>query len=508
MLNFIRTFLESRIYLCSALSGVILNFAFAPFFIWPCLFTLGVFIYIVEKTESYYEAFKVGYLFGFCFFTFNLYWISAGVSIYYEKFWWAIPFALFGLPSYLALYLAFTAVIFSYFKDVNFRVMLFSAIWIIAELARAYLLTGFPWSLISYSFANSLIIVQCVSIFGSYGLGIVVLLTFTSIYYILMGDSKSFRNLFAVLFILWFFIIYFGSSRINENPTRFTDLKFKLIQASIPQTDKWSVQKFWDNFEAHKYLSLDNVDEFNPHFIIWPESAVTVEPYYVQVNNALKFIVNKTAATLITGGVTNNLSDHSRKKDKYFVSIYGVNNNGSLIFDYHKSHLVPFGEYIPFGLPVDKITPGSIPFSHGKSRFIVNVAKYNLKIRPLLCYEIIFPDEVRMSNKEADFILNLTNDAYYGNTSGPYQHFYTTRMRSVENGLPILRVANNGITSVIDPIGRILYKTKIDEITFVNTYLPTKLENETNYSKYSNKFVYLYIIITFIISFLLPSKKD
>lgn len=508
MISKITEFLETRRYWASLFMGAIFNFAFAPFFIWSALISIAVFIYIIEFSESKLDAFKTGYIFGFSYFVCNLYWISIGVSVYFDQFWWAIPFALFGLPLFLAIYFGFVACVYFAFRETKLKILLFSCIWIIAELLRSYLFTGFPWSLVAYSFANSLNIIQITSLFGCYFLGALIIVTFGSLYYLLSKEYKYFSYLLILLIFIWGAIYFYGVNRVNNNPTEYTNLKFRLVQPSIKQSDKWTIDRFWQNFETHEFLSLKNIGEFNPDFIVWPEAAVTAEPFYVQVNNALKLVVSSSDAILITGGVTNNLAKKDRKSDKYYASIYAVNHDGKLLFDYHKSHLVPFGEYVPFSLPFKKLTPGSTAFTAGTAGFNVNIDRYNLNIRPLLCYEIIFPDQVRMSNKDADLFLNLTNDAYYGDSSGPYQHFYTSRMRSVENGLPQLRVANNGISGVFDSVGRIISSTNLNEITYIDTYLPTKLSTETNFAIFGNKFVYLYLIAGVILSIIFPLRDS
>ncbi len=506
--KFLEIFSE-RPKISAFICGCILNFAFAPYFFFPFLLSLGFFAYLIKRCVNKVEAIKIGWIFGFSFYICNLYWISVGVSVYVAEFWWAIPLALVALPAILAFYMSLIALTSFYVRNKYFYINSFTIIWIIFELLRAHLFTGFPWDIICYSFAFSEDAIQITSLIGPYGLGAIIVFSFSSFSYLLEKNYIKFSMCIIVSIILWTFTLYYGNNRLLHTPTIEYDIKVRLVQPSIKQSDKWSIDMFWENFNQHKALSIENISDSHPDIIIWPEAAVTIQPTYSQVINALRLVLSNTDATLITGGVTDNLSQIDRKKDKLFTSIYALKFTGSLIFEYHKSHLVPFGEYMPLRsiLPINKITPGIIDFYPGKPGFIVGLDDFNLRIRPLLCYEVIFPDEVRMSNKDANIILNLTNDAYYGNTSGPYQHFYMARMRAVENGIPLIRVANNGISAIFDPLGRIIIQTKLNEITYIEGYIPASLKNETLYSSYGNKLVYFYILISLFVAFFITKRQ-
>ncbi|MDX1917424.1 MAG: apolipoprotein N-acyltransferase, partial [Rickettsiaceae bacterium] len=350
-------------------------------------------------------------------------------------------------------------------------------------------------------------VTQIASLFGIYGLSILVVITSASLFYLL--NKKRIFFIFFTVFItapLWYFSYEFGNKILQNNPVKYTSIKLRLVQPSIKQSDKWSQEAFWSNFQQHIDLSSENLSPFFPDIIIWPESAVIVQPTYTIVYNKLKAFTAITNSILITGGVTDNLYNPQRTKNKIFASIYSIDQAGLLLFEYHKSHLVPFGEYVPFSDYISymkKLTPGDEQYSPGSPRFTVGLEKFGLKIRPLLCYEIIFPEEVLMSNKDADFIMNLTNDGWYGDSSGPYQHFYMSKIRAIESKLPLVRVANNGISGVIDSFGRILYKTKINQVVNLDSYLPRKVNGETFYYNNKNKYLYIYFIVSFLMPLLL-----
>ena len=502
--------INNKAKISSFILGVLFSFAFAPFFVWPLNITLAFFAFLIRNTETKADALKIGWLFGFGFYLANLYWISIGVGVYADRFWWAIPISLVCLPAFLAIYSAALSLTMHFLKEKSFYVNNFVCLWIIFEIIRSKLFTGFPWSLVAYSFAFSDSVIQISSVIGSYGLGIIILFSFSSFYYLIIGHIKKFICYFFIVCVMWLVMLHYGKNRLESTPPENTEIKIRMVQPSIEQSSKWSIEKFWEHFDEHKKLSIYDRQDFKPDLIIWPEAAVILEPKYAEVINALRSVVVGTKSILITGGITDNLTQENRKKDKVFASIYAIKETGNLIFDYHKSHLVPFGEYVPYSdiLHIHKITPGLVPYSPGKPGFIIKIEDLNLKIKPLLCYEIIFPDEVRMLNKNADLILNLTNDAYYGKSSGPYQHFYIARMRAVENGIPVIRVANNGISGIFDPFGRIIAQSTLNSRSYIDGFIPNKLDKSTIYSEYGNKVVYIYIITSLILAFFLPKKKN
>ena len=252
------------------------------------------------------------------------------------------------------------------------------------------------------------------------------------------------------------------------------------MQPSIPQTAKWNPEEFWRNLDLHVDLSKK---PGYPDLIIWSEAALTV-PYNIEpVLQTILSVFSNARQVLLTGGVSNN--NKIGDSLELYSSLIGINKSAIKIVEYRKSHLVPFGEYMPLKdfLPLKKITYGLTDYTEGKRESIL-IPNFKLVIWPLICYESIFPYEVKVSNKNVDVIINITNDAWYGNSSGPYQHFEISRMRAVENGLPLLRTGNNGISAFIDPVGRVLLKTKLNDITLLDNFIPEKLLNETLFSQY------------------------
>lgn len=486
------------------LLGTLSGLVFAPIFFVPALLTLSYLCYVTQKAKDWQEAAKLGFLFGFGHFLSGMYWISIGVSVYINDFWWAIPFALFGLPLVLACFVCASCIGSFFARNNKYYQFIFCLYWTLFEWVRSWIFTGLPWNLIGYAFSFSDVLIQPLNIIGIYGLSFLVIFISTSFYPFFIRQFKQLKVLLITSAIILTIIIAYGNIRLNNNPTNFTDIKVRLVQPSIPQTEKWNEEEFWHNLMMHINLSKNSKPA---DLIIWSEAALVV-PYDIpQVKAELLDMLNSIEAILITGGI----SDNKKQGEEFelYTSMYALEKSGDKLFEYHKSHLVPFGEYMPLKklLPLKKITHGLIDYKEG-SGGLVYLEKYNLKIKPLICYESIFADFVRTNNEIADVIINVTNDGWYGKSSGPYQHFHISRSRAVENGLPMIRAANNGISAIIDPLGRIVTKLNLNEIDYIEGLIPMKLNSPTIFSKFGNFTLLLVIIFILLINYLLALKLD
>lgn len=484
------------------LLGLLSGLVFAPTFLLPALLTLSYLCYLVQKSKDWKEAAKLGYIFGFGHFLSGIYWISIGVSVYISDFWWAIPFALFGLPIILAFFISANCVFSFFVRNNKYYHFIFCLYWVLFEWVRSWIFTGLPWNLIGYAFSFSDILIQPLNIIGIYGLSFIVIYISTSCYPFFTKQFDQLKVLLLTSSITLAVIITYGSVRLYNYPTDFTDIKVRLVQPSIPQTDKWNEEEFWHNLMLHINLS-ENPQPVD--LVIWSEAALVV-PYDIPaVKSELLGLLNSVDATLITGGI----SDNKKRGEDFelYTAMYALEKNGNKLFEYHKSHLVPFGEYMPFKkiLPFKKLTHGFVDYTEGNGG-LVYLDKYDLKIKPLICYESIFPDFVRTNNETADVIINVTNDAWYGKSSGPYQHFHISRIRAVENGLPMVRVANNGISAIIDPLGRVIKKLDLNETNYIDGLIPKKLDSPTIFSKFGNITILLIVFFIFLVNYLLDKK--
>jgi apolipoprotein N-acyltransferase len=487
-LNWVRFYPRLSCFIAGLLSGLI----FAPFFVFPFIITLGILSYHTSNAISKNQAFSYGFYFGFGHFFVGLYWVTFAILVYIDDFWWAIPFSLFGLPLFMSLFIGFTCAVSNLCKKLPMFNLCFIISWAVFEWIRSWLFTGLPWNLIGYSLSFSTTLIQSASIWGIWGLNIIVAYVGTSAMHFLLKKQFSLSKKHVILSALILTsLAIFGQYRLNKYPTIFSTVTARLVQPNIPQKEKWNSEDFFNSLQEHINLSVADSSLEAPGIIIWSESALPTVIHNQQLLEILSSFLQPDQM-LISGTINEKFIN---TKHKQYVSMHGIDSSGNIAFEYNKIHLVPFGEYIPLKniLNIKKLTHGVMDYSKGKQNQKVIAKK--LKIKPLICYEAIFPNLARTSNKEIDLIINISNDSWYGNSPGPYQHFYMTRMRAVENGLPLLRAANNGISSVIDPLGRILVATKLDTTTYLDSYVPHKIINPTIYSAYSQCLILAFLIL-------------
>lgn len=485
----------------SFIMGIISGLAFAPLFLFPMLFSLSILCYQIKSSKSIKDTFVLGLLFGFGHFLSSIYWMSIGLTVYINEFWWAIPFALFGLPLIFAIFIASSCSLSWLFRNNSYYHFIFCFIFVLFEWFESYVIFGgCPWNLMGYSLAFSDKMIQLTNVMGIYGLSFITVYAFSSIYFLIVDEQEEFLASFFVSSLLMMLIGCFGHVRITENPTTYTNVKVRLVQPSIPQSSKWDENKFWKNLNTQINLSLgkDDVD-----LIVWPESALTVPYKHPEIKEKLvDELLSKSNAILITGAVSDN--NKTNKEREVYTTISAIAPNGDELFEYHKSHLVPFAEYMPLKniLPFKKLTHGILDFSPGKSN-IFKLKELNLSLRPLICFESIFPEEVKVSNADVDVLLNVTNDSWFGWSSGPFQHFYQSKVRAAENGVPMIRVASNGISAVIDAYGRVVKRIGLNNVKSIDAVLPGKLDYVTLYSEYGDLTALAFVIFVLMFQYII-----
>jgi len=475
-------FLKEKSFISCILAGALSGFALAPTFLFPSILCLGVLSYHIFTSSSLKQAALLGFIFGVSHFVINLHWISFAVLLYAKELWWLLPFSIFGLPCVIAIFISLSSAISYFFRESRYYDLYFAVSWVFCEWLRSWLFTGFPWNQLGYSLSFSTTFIQGASIFGVLGLSLIIAYIASGFRY-LLSDKILLTRHTIVSVIIFALMTFFGLARLNYfSEIRNTDLSIRIVQANIQHQGQLSINQFIDNLKTHIDLSEDHGSLFHPKLIIWPESSV---PTFINNQDLLHIISSflTPQQTLITGS--------ANKDDKgEYVGMYGINYLGQIIFGYNKIHLVPFGEYLPLKdkLPevisdkLSKMLEKIIDLNYSKGYMSQNIKVDNLSIRPLICYESIFPHEVK--TKDADLILNITNGNWFGHSAGPYQHFYITAMRAVENGIPVIVNANNGISAIIDPVGRILKQTKINTKTYLDSYVPSKLKFSTLYTSY------------------------
>lgn len=520
--------ISANVALLNIILGAFSSLVFAPSFIFPAGFLISLLYYQIYNSISITDAAKKAFYFGFGHFLAGCYWITLGVSVYLEEFWWFMPFSLIVLPAILAIFISAASALSFVFRNNAYYHFIFVTNWIVFEKIRSVIFTGLPWNLIGYSISFSQILSQSFAIFSVYGTGFIILYIFTSPVHILRifcsgkvfasANKYDFKiSLFVSTFLLAFLWCY-GFFNLLYNDTKFSEIKVRLVQPSIEQSAKWSPIEFIKHLNL--YISLSNCSDTkntnsepkqentDPDIILWPEAALTISYDNELVKSNIKNMLShcnaasddnakKKNTILITGGILekekydiikvglSEKSDIYNPSTQLTSSLYAIAEDSSLLFQYDKAHLVPFGEYIPFKnfLPIKKITYGIIDYTEGLRELVrLKTKQFDILIRPLICYESIFPSEVRIKDRYPDVIINATNDAWYGNSSGPYQHFYKSVARAIENGVAVIRVANNGISAIIDPNGRVISKLELNDIGTLDGYIPFRLKSKTLYS--------------------------
>lgn len=441
--------------------GAISSLSMAPHSFPPALFIGLSGLYILLTTKTSRKAASIaGFAFSFGYFMFSLSWIGNALLIEDNPYWWVWPFAVAGLPLILSLFTAITCYLYKCIcaeQRTALSFIVFICLIFITEYARGHLFTGFPWNLYGYTWISVMPIAQAASLYNIY------LLTFLTIlwasiwgYLIVSKEHLYIRTLIALLTIATFACSYlYGHNRINTYKPTFHDDKIAVIvQPNIKQSEKWKRENRTKNFlkliELSKYKeNHSNQSPNNAYYIIWPETAISQDlinsPWVSSM--IAKLLQNYPGnATLITGALR-----YNDTLTEFQNSVILYNNEGEITNTYDKSHLVPFGEYMPLE-DIINIAPivGFSGFKKGNGPQAISLTT-GITALPLICYEIIFPEEIPTTN--IDFFINVTNDAWYGDSAGPRQHLVQTQFRSIETGIPILRSANTGISAIINPLG-------------------------------------------------------
>jgi len=498
-----------RAYLTAAGLGAASVLSLAPIFAWPLLFvTFPALILLLDGAVKrgaasalgirVKQTAAIGWAFGFGYFFASLFWIGEAFLVEAEKFAWALPFAVSLLPAGLAFYFALATSIAGIFWHRGLvRILLLAITLTITEWLRGQLFTGFPWNVIGYTLTGNDGLMQWASLFGAYGLTPLAVIIFSSPVLALKSlDQKDDWQLKDIAFPLAMIAgllvaMGLGYMRLAAPPTKNVDgVLLRLVQPNTPQKDKWQPSKRRQVFNhlidttSKQSGPLDTGLSEVTH-VIWPESSF---PFLIMRSpEALKAIADllPETTTLISGalrmdeGAIISGKPQTRATRKIYNSMLAINTDGQTVSIYDKVHLVPFGEYLPFqslleAIGLQQLTRLKGGFASGSGPRIFNVPGLPVAI-PLICYEIIFPQSIDKNETRPKWLLNLTNDAWFGRTSGPYQHFHQARIRAIEEGVPVVRVANTGISAIIDPYGRIVKKLPLMTRGALNSRLPSAL---------------------------------
>jgi len=510
------------------LAGAFSMLAQAPFDFWPILFlTLPVLVWLIEgivtqhgvqRWRLFKSTFFMGWAFGFGAFLFGLYWIGKAFLVEAGVYIVLMPIAMTLMPAGLALFYALAIALAALDKTPGLSRLLTLAITLaLAEWLRGNIFTGFPWNTFGHVFLAESGLSQLSSLFGPYALSFFCVLIFAAP---AIGFGKA-RNSFKPLIFAALTLLTAsagGHIRLyNASNTTVPGVHLRLVQPNIAQVDKWRAGNAGPIYQTMLKLSALHSKDTTLNqvtHLIWPETAL---PFLMaRSQQALDGIAQLLPEhlTLITGALrttTQQSPGPNKARRKVYNSLYVLDGKANIIRTFDKKHLVPFGEYLPLKSTLEKLGLRKIvqvrgAFETGITPRLIRLANAP-PFAPLICYEVVFPQEVIEKGIRPQWLLNVTNDAWYGVSTGPYQHFAQARMRAIEQGLPMVRVANTGISGVIDPYGRVQKSLKLATAGIIDTSLPTTLAPPL-YARYGTLLFWLVILAAIGVHLLTrPSEK-
>ena len=493
------------------------NFTFVNFFSFS--FLLFLILYVKKKTKSNYIKkksnhyfFYLGCSFGFGFFLLGNYWISISLT-HDEMFKGLIPFAIILIPLFLSLFFGLAILVVGSFSEKNISfILFFSLVFSIFEFLRGNLLTGFPWNLISYTWSWSIETIQILSLIGTYALSLISV-TFFCLPFLFFQNKIIKKNVF---FLLIFLIIFagnylYGLYKIDNSSYIFDEkIKVKIVSPNFSLKD-YNTQS--ETFQLKRLIKISDPEKSKKTLFIWPEG-IFYESYLQDIKQYKKLFADTFSENhLIILGINNFVGIGDLDNQKYFNSLIILNNKLEILSIYNKVNLVPFGEFLPFEKTLSKfglkkITSGYNSFSPGGIRETLNLgSKFDEKlILPLICYEIIYPGKIKTKNQSPDLAINISEDAWFGQSIGPYQHFSKVIYRSVEEGIFIARSANKGISAFINPNGRVLKSLNMGESGNIELNFPY-FNQSTLFSNYGNKIFFLIILLYIFLTLIFKKLK-
>ena len=509
--NFIRCARGWRRWAVLTGAGAVSVLGMAPFFAWPVLFlTIPVLVWSLDGSawgsgpdtsphpwwrHRLLRAATAGWCFGFGYFLAGLFWIGEAFLVQAGKFAVLMPFAVVLLPAGLAMYWAGAAVVAVAvgWRPGPERIVVLTLTLGVAEWLRGHVFTGLPWNVIGYALTWPLPLMQTAALLGIYGLSLIAVPVLAAPAVLWMdgrerGATSGRRALgagFAAAAIAT--LVLLGSARLWNGEPASSDIRIRLVQPSVPQRQKWLPEHqeriFREHLELSQRSSGGEADgAAGIELIVWPEAAMPFLP--LDAPGALAAIgrLLPDGTHLASGALRVEeppaASPGTLRRAYNSLMIFG--RDGRLVELYDKIHLVPFGEYLPFQATLEAMGLEQITRRRGGFEFGIHPRPL-LKIPglppigPLICYEAIFPGAVVQGSERPAFLLNATNDGWFGKTTGPHQHLHQSRVRAVEEGLPLLRAANNGISAVIDARGRVLHSLALDVKGTIDASLPSAI---------------------------------
>lgn len=460
--------------------------AMAPANLWPILFAgLSLLTLALAHSRNKKQAFVTGWLFGFGYFLFSLSWIGNALLVEGNPYKWAWPLAVSGLPALLAFFPAFSTLL-SY-KFLNLKTIPgalgFVLIFTTFEYLRGHILTGFPWNLYGYTWVDIAPIVQIVSLGNIYALTSLTILWACTPGFLLLVPKKAAFFLAGLSLISFAACFTFGIWRLHKIPSEYyNDISIKIVQPDIDQADKWKREEMAKHFLMLLELSKPQGDEKQTTYIIWPETATS--HWFTSDPTAMEELISVLKSYAGDAYIFTGIFQRNPETGAPLNALVMIDKNGTISNTYVKHHLVPFGEYIPFQkwIPLTPIVAFS-GFETGLGAQSFQTPQ-GLSYSPLICYEVIFPGAVTSAAPpRPDFIINVTNDGWYGDSAGPRQHLTQAIFRAVEEGIPVIRSANTGISALITPLGEVKIRSELFTRSARESLLPRKIERSLKPAK-------------------------
>jgi apolipoprotein N-acyltransferase len=487
----------------SILSFQPFNLIFINFFSIPCLFLIITFV--IKKSKGKYRKkpyfkniFFIGYMFGVGFFLAGNYWISNSLT-FDENFRHLIIFSIILIPLFLGIFFGLSTLILAPFLKNNVTsVLIFCSSLAFMDYVRSKILTGFPWNLWAYSWSWFPEVLQILNPIGLFAFNLLVLTTFCSTLILVFKKNKVNYISFYFITFLFFGNYLYGSFIVNKNIDALNSNKknksmyVKIISPSFDLKYNLTDQDVGDLMK--KLVKYSEVDKNKKTVFIWPEGVFT--GYTIADIKKYKAIIKSNFSdkhTIVLGANTN-------QKDKFYNSFVVINNKFEIIYKYNKRKLVPFGEFLPIEkylskIGLKKVTEGFGSFTKGgkQPNFFIN----DFEILPLICYEIIFPELLQNSSNRINLIINISEDAWFGETIGPYQHLAKSIFRAVESNTYLARSANKGVSVFINNNGKIIKRLEPSETGNIELNIPLI----SNDYKNKNDLIFFVLLFTYVFIF-------
>lgn len=499
---------EWQAFILCFIAGAGTATAFAPTYWWPLLFiTLPVFYFLLEAAAGRRHGLGRGFAFGYGYFMAGTWWIANALMVDAAQFGWLFPISVGGLSAVMALWFALLGWLVWWRRSGHpFADLLrFLVLWVIVEYLRTLGMFGFPWNLLGYTAQMSDRLAQLAALTGPYGLSLLVLaVALLPVAWMKPGITERQRMAYSAVTLIMLILVYAYGMIRTPQVAEFTETRVRVVQGNILQSMKWTPEGRNESIRIHTELSHTQTAAPTPDIIVWEETALPFTLYPDSPWPARVAADLPTNTTLITGAVR---ADDSGDSIRIWNSVAVIGQGGEWRHSYDKHQLVPFGEFVPLRavLPLEKITPGTVDFSRGEGPATLHV-KGVPSFSPLVCYEIVFPWLSIDHKDRPEWMLNVTNDAWYGDSAGPYQHYAMSRMRAIEQGLPLVRAANTGISAVIDPYGRPVRMLALNERGIIDQSLPKSLP-VTFYGKQSEATVITILVMLWEITLWLLRRR-